>query len=159
MTLFCLIQNISDTANRPCNHILTFESQERIFLLVTSSGSPSIQPNPIIPSAHPIQRVTWAVLLSKKKTFSDDVFSGLDGMGVSPASLGVNTGYDTPEGIWQRAPLTFPFHLPPQPLSLWLTREGAFQVSRLIFLFDWGMSPLCPFNTYLTRPWGCRRCI
>ena len=58
MTLFCLIQNISDTANGLCNHILTFESQERIFLLVASSGSPSIQPNPIIPSAHPIQGVT-----------------------------------------------------------------------------------------------------
>lgn len=72
VTLLCLIQNISNTANAPCNHILTLESSEGTFLLIAACGSPFhpslvLYPNPITPSAQAIPGVKWAVLLSMKK--------------------------------------------------------------------------------------------
>lgn len=60
VTLLCLIQNISNTANAPCDHILTLEAHEGIFLLIAACGSPPfypglvLYPNPITPSAQPI---------------------------------------------------------------------------------------------------------
>ena len=121
---------ISSTANAPCNHILTLESHEGIFLLIAACGSPFypglvLYPNPITPSAQPIPGVKWNVLLSKKKTFTDVVFSGLESVGVGPACLGVNMGYEIPERIWQRTPMTF---LSSSISCLpWLTRECAFK--------------------------------
>lgn len=163
VTLLCLIQNISNTANAPCNHILTLESSEGTFLLIAACGLPFhpslvLYPNPITPSAQAIPGVKWAVLLSMKKTFTNAVFSGPESVGVDLACLGVNMGYEIPEGIWQRTPTTFPSS---STLLTLADKRMCFQISvtRLIFLFDWGMSSLCPFHTYLIRPWGCQGCI
>lgn len=133
------------------HHILTLESDERVFLLTASSESPSTDPNPKIPSAHPILVVSWAVLLCEKKTFVCCMFLRLESVEVGPANIGVNMGYGISKGIWQGNPLIHYFLLSLStvffnPSHLGWKEKDAFKVTRWIFLLDWWTSSLCPFN-------------